>query len=168
MRPLQAALGRRAQCGPPIRVPSPDGGAWAELGERGGLLSLGQGRGSTTRALPRPGSRSSHGPDALGARTTRRPPAGAPGSRVRGSGARFRRTETSPDPGIPDVGQRAQVSDQRESASLFSPFLLLKQALKRLEFKSTGHKQGGRRRPRGCPTGGEYHFYNLSIRGRVD
>lgn len=42
-----------------------------------------------------------------------------------------------------DVGQRAQVPDQRESAFFFSPFLLLKQALKQFELKSTGHKRGG-------------------------
>lgn len=51
------------------------------------------------------------------------------------------------------MGHRAQVPDQQESAYLFSPFLLLKQALKKLELKSIGHRQrgGGEMRPRDCP-----------------
>lgn len=80
---------------------------------------------------------------------------------------RIRRTATFR--GSREVGQRAQVPDQQESAFFFSSFLLLKQVLKKLELKSIGHKQEwGRERPETVRTGGEYHFYNLSISDRVD
>lgn len=103
-------------------------------------------------------------------------PGGSPGQKRRrwcqalgsaASCARIRRTATFR--GSQEVGQRAQVPDQQESA-LFSSFLLLKQVLKKLELKSTGHKEGGGvgRGPDNVRTGGEYHFYNLSISDRVD
>ena len=85
-----------------------------------------------------------HVPGALNSGRKPRPEAkeAVPGAGVSGlSSVRFRRTATLG--GSREVGHRAQVPDQQESAYLFSPFLLLKQALKKLELKSIGHRQRG-------------------------